>query len=241
MPHIKKIWIAGFTIEVRKTYSSRYGRKNIPRGGNINPTPEDVKKQNEKNALDNLRRLINENFSYKDIHLVLTYRRDERPDPEQAKKYLSQFIRKLRAEYKKRGLELKYIYTTEYERSAIHHHLIVNRIDVSVFADLWQFGRPHTTLLDATGDYKQLASYFIKETNRSFLDGTSPNKRRWVSSKNLKKVEPFIEIVKADSWRKNPSIKKGYVLDKDSLVNGVSEVTGYPYQFYRMVRINPRK
>lgn len=241
MPYIKSIWVSGFVTEVRKTYSSRYGRKNIARSKNCNPTPQAVKVLNEKYSLDRLRRLINENFKYKDIHLVLTYRREERPTPEEAKKNLKDFIRKLRAEYRKRGIELKYIHTTEYERSAIHHHLIVNRIDVGVFSDLWKFGRPHTTLLDPSGDYKKLASYFVKETNKSFSQSTSPNKKRWTPSKNLKQVKPSVEIIKADEWRKTPVVPKGYMLEKDSLVNAVSEVTGFPYQFYRLIKIRQRE
>lgn len=236
------MYVAGATIEIYKTYSARYGKK-IARGKNINTTPEDVKKQNAKLAEDNLRRLINHNFCYKDIHLVLTYRKDERPDPQTAKKHLSKFIRDLRKKYQKQGKELKYIVVTEYEGKAIHHHMIINKCkdDIGILADLWQFGRPHTTLLDSSGNYAALASYFIKETNRTFLKEDSPIKKRWSCSRNLERVEPIVEVVKADSWRERPSTKKGYIIETDSIINGVSEVTGYPYQFYRMVKIKRKE
>lgn len=237
MPYIQKTYIAGKTIEIEKTYSKRYGKK-IQRGENRNPTPEAVKKQNAKLAEDKLRRLLNHNFSYKDIHLVLTYKREQRPDPAEAKQQLSKFLRKLRNEYSKRDMELKYIAVTEYKNKAIHHHLIVNRIDTGVFSDLWEYGRPHTTLLDNSGDYKQLASYFVKETNKTFSEKNSPFKKRWTASKNLNQVVPVVEVVKAKQWREQPSAKNGYILETDSIKNGVSEVTGFEYQFYRLIKVD---
>ena len=62
-------------------------------------------------------------------------------------------------------------------------------------------------------------------------------KKRWNSSRNLIIPEPKIEIVSADDWKKDPVVPKGFMLVPDSLIYGVSEVTGYPYQFYRLVQI----
>ena len=41
----------------------------------------------------------------------------------------------------------------------------------------------------------------------------------------------------ANSFRKEPSVPKGYILDRDSYVYGVSEVTGYEYQKYTLIKI----
>lgn len=169
--YIKTICIAGSTIEISKTFSKRYGKK-IPRGTNKNATPEDVSKINEIMAETKLRRLINTNFQYKDIFLTLTYRKNERPSPAQAKKHRKDFIAQLRKAYRKQGNELKYIAVTEYgteeNPKAIHHHLVINSIDIGIISDLWKFGRPHIVPLDATGDYSALASYLIKETRLAF-------------------------------------------------------------------------
>lgn len=169
--YIKTICIAGSTIELSKTFSKRYGKK-IPRGTNANTTPEDVSKINEIMAETKLRRLINANFQYKDIFLTLTYRKNERPSPVDAKKHRKKFIVALQKEFKNHGSELKYVAVTEFgtedEPKAIHHHLVINAIDAGVISDLWQYGRPHITLLDATGDYSALATYLIKETRLTF-------------------------------------------------------------------------
>lgn len=242
--YIKKIYIAGVTIEIEKTYSGRYGKK-IQRSKNENPTPQDVQKVNERKACDELRRSINHNFTYKDLFITLTYQRKYRPTPAEAKARLEKFIRNLRKEYKKHGKELKYIKVTEYgteeEPKAIHHHLIINNIDFAVITDLWTWGRPHCTMLDATGDYSNLANYIIKETRLSFGKKRHPYAKRWTPSRNLEKVEPIIEVVEARKWRKEPVSVKGYVIDVDSIRSGVSDVTGYPYQFYRMIKIDLRE
>jgi len=109
VPYIKEVAVTGKVKEVCKKYSTRYGRKGIPRCENIHVTPEDVKKVNMRNAETKLRRLINTNFGFNDIHLVLTYRKGERPIPEESKKYLAKFLRDLRVLYRKYGTELKYI------------------------------------------------------------------------------------------------------------------------------------
>lgn len=241
MPRIQKIYIAGATIEIENTYSSRYGKK-IARGKNHSPTPESVARYNEKLAEDNLRRTLNENFTYRDYHLVLTYRKEERPKPDEAQKRLTKFLRRLRAEYRKRNAELRYIAVTEYEGKAIHHHLVVNRLDESLFSDLWEYGRPHMTPLDASGDYSGLAHYLIKETNQTYRNKDGVWRKRWNGSKNLRKVEPIITVLRSNTWRKKPNVPRKwrdtYFLLTDSVREGVSGVTGFPYQSYRLIRIN---
>jgi len=236
MPYIRETAIAGKTIEVYERYSSRYGKRYIPRSKNMNPTKEDQKRVNAKASETKLRRLINTNFKHKDIHLVLTYRRGVRPSPSVAKKHREQFLRKLRAYFKKNNQTLKYIAVTEYKNKAIHHHLIINSMDTRDLVDMWEYGQPRPTYLDNTGDYGKLASYFIKETSETFKkDGVTG--RRWGASKNLE--QPIIKkkIIKRNKFKKDPVAKKGYYIDKSSLVNGFHEISGYEFQFYRMIKI----
>lgn len=237
MPYIKETVIAGKTIEVYKRFSSRYNKKGIPRGANVSPTAEAVKKINEKNAEDKLRQLINTNFGYMDIHLVLTYKKELRPDAEQAKKDLAKFIRKLRLVYKKNGRELKYISVTEYKNKAIHHHLIINSIDMRDVVPLWEFGRARPTYLDETGQYGKLASYLIKETSKTYKTEKSASGKRWNASKNLIKPKVIKEIISANSWRDEPKPLKGYYIEKDSVVSGIHEISGYMFQRYCMIRL----
>ncbi len=252
--HVKKMYFAGETIEVEKTYSKKTG-KHIKRAKREKPTPEKVKKYNEKKAGDILRRKVNTNFTTDDIHLVLTYKENLRPDPKQASRNLKYFLAKLRAEFKKINSELRYISITGYldkdydpeidddytkhKEVAIHHHLIINATDYKIITKCWrEFGRAMMFPLDEVGDYTELANYFIRHTNHIFRDIDSPCKKRWSCSRNLK--EPILKVkeVKADSWREEPKPVKGYMIIKNSIQYGVSEITGYPYQFYRMIKIN---
>lgn len=103
---------------------------------------------------------------------------------------------------------------------------------------MWPHGRIHATELDGSGDYDRLASYLIKQTNKTYND---PERRvfarRYVTSRNLEQPECKIEKVKADSWREMPSAPKGYYVLQDTVVQDVSEITGYPYQYYRCLAL----
>lgn len=240
MPYIKTIWIAGNTIEVAKTYSARYGKK-IARGPNQNKTPEAVKRYNAQIAERELRLLINENFGHRDYYITLTYRRGERPDPETARKQIDKFIRALRRVYQKAGVEFRWIVVTEYKRKAIHHHLIINRYHIGEIVDLWPYGYPQIKLLDNTGDYARLAAYLIKETCSTFGEAGSPSKKRWRCSRNLRKPKVKKQVIHAEHWADDPKPVKGYQIVRDSVYMDVSPVTGFPYQWYRMIRPPDRK
>lgn len=239
MAYIKKTWRTGKVIEVEKSHTGRYGAPGQKRAQKGKPTKEQIKKQNERNAQKKLRRLINANFTEDDLHLILTYRLECRPDPEGARKHLRKFLSQLRGKYRKSGTELKYIVATEWKSKAIHHHLIVNRTEDGdkLIRELWQWGRPRFVLLDDTGDYKKLAEYLIKETEKTFREAGNPNKQRYSCSRNLVRPEPEVEIIKASTFRKDPKPIKGYYIVKDSVVTGVNSYTGFLYQFYTMRRL----
>lgn len=237
MPYIEEICIAGKTKEVCKKFSARYGKK-ISRDKNKNPTPEDVKKVNLRAAITKLRRLINTNFGYQDIHLVLTYRKEIRPSPEEARKDLEKFLRKLRVYFKKQDRELKYIAVTEYKRTAIHHHLIINSMDTRDLTEIWDKGRPCIKYLDDTGQYGKLAEYLIKETSKTFDSDDAVTKKRWCASKNLTQPKIIKRIIKRNKWREEPKPTKGYFIEKDSIITGIHEITGFEYQFYSMIKID---
>ena len=54
-----------------------------------------------------------------------------------------------------------------------------------------------------------------------------------------KKPEVTITIIKSDSWRETPTAPKGYFLISNSIVTIFNEVTGYPYQYYKCIRLTP--
>lgn len=96
---------AGATIEVTKSYTRRTGAKE--RSRRRKATPEEIEKVNQLNAERTLRIKINANFGIDDLFVTLTYAKDERPEPAQAKKYIKKFLDKLRGWFRKTGYELK--------------------------------------------------------------------------------------------------------------------------------------
>ncbi|WKY47058.1 hypothetical protein Q5O24_11900 [Eubacteriaceae bacterium ES3] len=239
MPYIKEICKAGKTIEITKRFSARFNKKGITRGQNKKPTPELMQAINEKNAETKLRRLINTNYRDGDLHITITYANNKIILPEEAKKEVEKFLRRLRVEYRKHEEELKYILVTEYKNKRIHHHIIVNSIEnetEKIFKRLWKKGRIRFTYLDNTGQYSALAHYLIKETRKTFREKDSPSKKRWNASKNLKKPVIKKEIIKAREWRKIPEPIKGYSIEADSIQEGFHDFTGWPFQVYRMIK-----
>lgn len=243
MAYFKTSITAGATIEVTKSYTKRVGVKE--KSSRRKPTPEEMEKVNQMNAERTLRLKINANFRQDDPFITLTYRKDERPKPEEAKKNIKKLIDKLRAEFKKLGVDLKYINVTEYKNKAIHHHLLINHIDgqdvSKMVRQLWKFGRPDFKYLDDTGQYKDLAAYLIKETTKTFKENDGGHKQRYSCSRNLIMPTPRIEIIKkAQRWVADPKPVKGYYIDKDTVYNGIDPFTGREYQKYTMVRLSGR-
>lgn len=231
---------AGKTTEVIKSYSKRVGVKT--KRTKEKPSAEEIEKINQMNAERTLRLKINNNFGVDDPFTTLTYRKEERPEPGQAKENIDKLIGKLRKEYKKLGASLKWICVTEYQNKAIHHHLLINHIegaDVSkMIRKHWRFGRPGFKYLDDTGQYKDLAAYLIKETSKTYKARDGVRKQRYSCSRNLIMPEPKTEIIKrAKSWAPDPKPIKGFYIDQDTVYNGVDPFTGLPYQKYTMVRI----
>ncbi len=240
MGYFKKTTRAGNTLIVEKGYSYFQGVKRFPgsRARKVNPTPEKMKKANERHAVRKLTAEMNENFRKGDLHLVLTYREKERPADAEARLRLTRFIRKLRSSLRKEGRELKYIHTTEYKTKAIHHHLLINYVELQKIQGLWEHGmvRPSVVYSD---NLQKLAEYFVKETRKTFENEDAPYRQRYVSSRNLVRPEARKEDVEAENWLEEPRVPKGYYLDRDSLVNGISEESGYPYQYYVLIRLYP--
>lgn len=237
--YIQKIYRMKHSIDVEKYHSGRYGAPGEKRKSKKKATAEDIKKQNYEQAKRNLKRLINANFSAGDFHCTLTYKKENRPDQEEARRELANFLRRVGRAYKKTGNEFKYIVVTEYESKSIHHHIILNNIPgaTDLINKNWKVGRVHFTPLDYEGDYKNLAEYLLKETEKTFRESDSANKKRYTRSRNLLIPEPEKKLIKASTFRKKPQPIKGYYIDPESFHEGINPVTGYLYQTYTMIRL----
>lgn len=151
---------------------------------------------NDKNAKKKLVRLINANFTEQDIWLTVTYDKNHLPaSPEEAKRNMQNYIRRLaHAQKKNGGAPLKFIYVTEYEdgRKRIHHHAIINFTDRDMAEKLWQGGartqarRLQPDEFGLTG----LAQYITKDPKGN---------KRYVCSKNLAK--PLVTIAEKKMTR----------------------------------------
>ncbi len=236
MPYYQTEIKAGKTIEVYRSHTKGTGRH--PRGDCIGKTPEEMELANKRQAEKKLTRLLNANFEDGDLHIVLTYKKDARPSPEEAKKILAKFWRKMKVVYKKSGEELKYIAVTEYKNKAIHHHIVINNPDgmnvTKIIKELWN-GIPKVNPLWSDGQYRELAAYLIKETDKTFREKGSGVKQRYSRSRNLVIPKPKTKVVKSNTWNRNPKPKKGYYIDWDTLVNGVNKWSGREYQSYTMI------
>jgi hypothetical protein len=143
---------------------------------------------NERNARKKLIRKINANFTEKDLHMTLTYK-GEQPGPEQARKDMQNYIRRIKAYRKANGLsEIKYVYVVEdmegTRKKRIHHHLVMSGMDRDTAEELWAKGRANALKLqpDEYG-LEGLARYIIKNPQGS---------KRWCTSKNL--VDPIVKV-----------------------------------------------
>lgn len=244
MAYFKTTITAGKTIEVHKSFTKFEGKRK--RSGNCDLSPEQIEKINELNAEAKLARKINANFTEGDFHLILTYKKELRPLPHQAKKNICEFMRNMRREYKKFGAEFKYIQVTEYETTAIHHHLVINDVEgqriEKLVRSLWKFGGPKFVPLDHSGQYRELAEYLIKETARTHKKKDGGQMQRYSCSRNLINPKPKTKIIKrATSWQADPKPIKGYYIDQNTLHNGVNPFTGREYQRYTMIKIPERK
>lgn len=249
MPYIEAITKAGKTIEVERYYSSRFNRSGEAPREKTKPTREAVKKLQTRHAIKKLRRLMNANFGGGDYHLVLDYIREKgKPDrtKEEMKADIAVFLRECRKQYKKLGKPFKYIHVMEIgQKGARHHHLVVNKTDVDILQQAWKKAYPgernriKVFPLDDSGNYAKLAAYFVKYSSEHLQDEDRLQGKRWAASKNL--VRPITKkraITSRNCFRSEPTPKRGYYIDKDSIEKGIDdEHFGYEYLRFIMIQL----
>lgn len=162
-------------------------------------TSKAQKKINNRHAYERLEMLLFCNFEYRDHFVTLTYAPEHEPQNRKtARECIRKFFRLLRADWKRRGKELKYIYVTEnkHGEGRYHHHVIVNHIDRNdreIIISLWDYGRSVDVrpLFDKSKgiDYCARARYMTKENIEDRPNGA----QLWTASKNL--VQPEYESV----------------------------------------------
>ena len=248
--YLKKTWRLKNRIEVRKYHTARYGVKGEKRREKTKPTKEGMQKINERNAIKKLLRLIRANFETGDAFLTLAFAEEMRPKTLGEARWIHDiFIRRMRARYKKQDIELKWISAAEFMNKHIHFHIIINNIQDfnRIIRECWTWGGVNISPLWENGNYEQLAEYMLKETSKTAKMTGIPFSQRYRRSRNLvdPEKEAKTEVIKASSWRDEPTVPKeyaerGYVLDKESVYSGV-DAWGYPFQEYAFVSYGAKK
>ena len=249
------------STEYEYKFVGKYGAKGEKRGRKEKPTPEQIKKQNQRNRENHVRRLIKTNFCPNDLWVTLKYPARVRKPLGEVKKEFRAFIGSLRREYKKLGEQLKYIYRMEIgERGGIHIHILINRLrgapDTDVIVQTkWTYGRANFTSIYEDGGYKDLATYIVKQPTEEIerkLSQLPPEERKGLisynTSRNLIQPEPERKEYKTRTMRKimeqvakdgQPEAKEGFYIDRDSIRCGVNPYTGMSYLHYTECRIKP--
>lgn len=238
MPYILETCIAGKTKEVSKYYSSRWNIKGEKRNKKSNKTTNTQEKVNLRLATKKLRRKMNHNFEDGDYLVTYDFRKEERPQSsKEMTKCMSGFLRKMRSEYKKLGIELKYIYVKELgPRGGAHIHMVMNRAPdgVEILRKCWTHGGVHVDPLNTNGQYEKIAEYFVKYANKTIETEGKQIGKKYYPSRNLK--EPVVKkkvIWKSNAFRTTAREEKGYYLEKESIVEGINKF-GYEYFSYTL-------
>lgn len=236
MPYIKETCIAGKTIEINKYYSYQVH----PIGGRApkeKPETESSKKRNLRNAVKKLRRILNTNFVDGDYLVRMDFQKVVPKDSEEMQALTAKAIRKIKAAYKRSGSDFKYVYVKEIgPKGSKHIHMVCNRCDLEFISKNWTYGYIHIDPLSSDGQYSKIAEYFIKYSSRTEATEGSLIGKRWNASLNLKKPKISKRVIKANRFKEEPIVQKGYYLDKDSVTYGVSELTGYEYYGYTLIK-----
>lgn len=230
-------YVSSWGIEHVYMYRGSYGGKHEKRAPHKKATKEQMRKQNQKNKENRVRRMIQLNFDQGDWYLTLKYAEGTRLPIEEVKKHLDKFFRTMRREYRKYGIELKHMYRIEIgSRGGKHIHVIINRLPDPdsdlIISDAWTRARGltpieialqeglcpadglvHFTHIRREGNAEALADYMVKKQPWELEDGTELTKEekkatgKYGHSKNLLIPEP--EVIEYTHRTMKPILELG--------------------------------
>lgn len=188
------------------------------------------KAMNNKTARARLEMLMAANYSGTDLFVTLTYRDECLPGSRaEAVARLRKFIALFRTQRKKRGQELRYLYTTEekHGEGRLHHHLVVNATgaDVEILRSLWIYGDIVDVEYIGARDYEGLSLYMTKES----AAGRPVGAQMWTASRNMVKPTEKSVYVSNDTTLSAPI--GCHVLEKEERV---TEFGSYCYIKYKV-------
>ena len=237
MSYMLEICVAGKTIEVCKYHTYRNHIKGEKRAKREKPTKEAQRKVNLRKAEKDLRRLMNENFKDGDLLLRLDF--SKRPAGSvEMQEYVSEAMGGMKKKAKKAGIDMKYIYVKEVgPRGGRHIHAVVSKVDTETIRKCWPYGGIHIDPLNSGGQYRKIAAYFMKYAARTEETEGKLIGKRWYPSRGLRRPKIIKRVISAKKFREQVKKVDGYYLEKETVVGGISEFTGYAYFSYTLLKI----
>ena len=247
-------WPSPYTLEHEIKHAGKYGAKGEKRGKRKKPTPEQIRKQNQRNKEKTVARILRANFEEGDLWCTLKYPKGTRKPIEEVVKDLTNFLGSMRYQYRKRGQPFRWIYRVEIgKRGGIHIHIVIGRIrgepdTDKLIQEKWKAGRVNFQNLQGEETYGDLAGYITKpppeemEGQLSLFSEQDQKKLCTYScSRNLIRPKPVRKEYKHWTMRRiledGPKPTPGYYIDKNSIVAGINPYTGMSYYHYMEYRI----
>ena len=178
-----------------------WGREDMgrARAARHRQTPEAMRRLNDERAKRYLVQLADANFTENDVHVTLTYNGTV-PEFDQARKDVKNFLDRVRRLRKRRGLDpLKYIYSIEDDEDGrkhrIHVHMLTNGGGISreEIEALWAKGYANVDRLQPNERGLEAVIRYLTKQQR--------NRRRWATSRNLKKPSVRVSNTKVSNAR----------------------------------------
>lgn len=195
---------AGDQLEIEIYPEFRKGQQaEIPDEWKIAKRKAAQKNLNDKNSRKTCERVINENFTDRDIWGTFTYTEDNVPGTmKEAQRDMKNFIRRINYNRKKKGLKkAKYVYVTECsDRGRWHHHIVMDGdLDMDTVEGLWKLGkRNQVRRLQRDEDgLTGMARYITKDKSAGKKKQEQGKyQKAWKASKGLKKPKEKVNHYK---------------------------------------------
>ena len=254
--YIRKIYRLPDRNEIEIGFAGRYGKKGEKRVKRKKLTPEQMRRQNQINKTNKLRREMIANFCEGDHFCTLKYPAGTRKPLKEIQKDLTNFKNCMRRAYRKLNAEFKWILRIEIgAQGGIHIHMLINRVkgadSDSIIQSKWKHGRVNFQNCYEAGGFKELANYMVKVEDESYeqLNLFSKKEQKMLTSistsKNLVRPEPevktYMKYTVEKLIKEGPKAADGYYIDKDSVVTGFNEYTGLSYIHYTEIKTGGRK
>lgn len=203
----------------------------------------DIRQQqrNEASAEKRMARLVHANFTAGGKFITLTYDDGhiekiaasiaaDSEDYEDklyhaAHHQLQLWLRRVRTECAKQGIEFRYIAVTSDVSSKtgevvrVHHHVILNEEAAEIALGKWKNGTTHWNWLDSDFDKTELVEYILRQVRRL------PDKKKYIPSRNLIVPQPKDRIAVSGAELAVP--KNGQLLKRSEFSPGMPQYIRY--------------